>query len=112
MKFNDMLKKNSKEQEHKLQGIHIGSAAFCLCPEPCALYPESCALSLVRRIFHWLIEISTLHLSFNIKTSMIVDLRSDTVTQPTPEMLEAMLRAHVGDDVFGEDATVNLLESM
>ncbi|AEV97528.1 threonine aldolase [Niastella koreensis] len=43
---------------------------------------------------------------------MIVDLRSDTVTQPTPEMMDAMLRAHVGDDVFGEDATVNLLETM
>jgi threonine aldolase len=43
---------------------------------------------------------------------MLVDLRSDTVTQPTPEMLDAMLRAHVGDDVFGEDPTVNLLESM
>jgi threonine aldolase len=43
---------------------------------------------------------------------MIVDLRSDTVTQPTPEMMDAMLRAHVGDDVFGEDATVNMLETM
>jgi threonine aldolase len=43
---------------------------------------------------------------------MIVDLRSDTVTQPTAGMLEAMLRAPVGDDVFGEDATVNMLESM
>ena len=43
---------------------------------------------------------------------MIVDLRSDTVTQPTAGMLDAMLSAHVGDDVFGEDATVNMLESM
>ena len=39
-----------------------------------------------------------------------VDLRSDTVTQPTPEMREAMYRAEVGDDVFGEDPTVNALE--
>jgi threonine aldolase len=39
-----------------------------------------------------------------------VDLRSDTVTLPTPAMREAMLRAPLGDDVFGEDPTVNLLE--
>jgi len=42
----------------------------------------------------------------------IVDLRSDTVTQPTPEMREAMFRAEVGDDVFGDDPTVNRLEAM
>ncbi len=41
---------------------------------------------------------------------MIIDLRSDTVTQPTPQMLEAMWSAPVGDDVFGEDPTVNALE--
>lgn len=41
---------------------------------------------------------------------MIIDLRSDTVTQPTPAMLEAMTHARVGDDVFGEDPTVNELE--
>lgn len=39
-----------------------------------------------------------------------VDLRSDTVTQPSPEMREAMARALVGDDVYGEDPTVNRLE--
>ncbi|HXH17855.1 MAG TPA: GntG family PLP-dependent aldolase [Chitinophagales bacterium] len=39
-----------------------------------------------------------------------IDLRSDTVTQPTPEMLQAMMTAEVGDDVFGEDPTVNKLE--
>ncbi|MBC7934428.1 MAG: low-specificity L-threonine aldolase [Rhizobacter sp.] len=42
---------------------------------------------------------------------MITDLRSDTFTKPTPAMLEAMMRAHVGDDVFGEDPTVNALEA-
>ena len=42
---------------------------------------------------------------------MIVDLRSDTVTRPTPEMLEAMAAAEVGDDVYGEDPTVNALEA-
>ncbi|MCD6339250.1 MAG: low-specificity L-threonine aldolase [Verrucomicrobia bacterium] len=40
-----------------------------------------------------------------------IDLRSDTVTQPTPAMREAMARAAVGDDVFGEDPTVNELEA-
>lgn len=42
---------------------------------------------------------------------MIVDLRSDTVTRPTPAMLEAMASAEVGDDVYGEDPTVNALEA-
>ena len=42
----------------------------------------------------------------------MVDLRSDTVTRPTPAMREAMYRAEVGDDVFGEDPTVNRLEEM
>ncbi|MDC8003841.1 GntG family PLP-dependent aldolase [Aureisphaera galaxeae] len=41
---------------------------------------------------------------------MIIDLRSDTVTKPTPEMLEFMSRAEVGDDVYKEDPTVNELE--
>jgi threonine aldolase len=40
----------------------------------------------------------------------IVDLRSDTVTRPTAAMREAMARAEVGDDVYGEDPTVNLLQ--
>jgi threonine aldolase len=39
-----------------------------------------------------------------------IDLRSDTVTKPTPEMRRAMAEAEVGDDVYGEDPTVNLLE--
>lgn len=41
---------------------------------------------------------------------MIIDLRSDTVTKPTPGMLEAMMKADIGDDVFGEDPTVKKLE--
>jgi len=41
---------------------------------------------------------------------MLVDLRSDTVTKPTPAMREAMFAAEVGDDVFGEDPSVNQLE--
>lgn len=39
-----------------------------------------------------------------------IDLRSDTVTRPTPEMRQAMYEAEVGDDVYGEDPTVNRLE--
>ncbi len=41
-----------------------------------------------------------------------IDLRSDTVTKPTPEMREAMAKAEVGDDVFGDDPTVNCLQEM
>lgn len=40
----------------------------------------------------------------------VVDLRSDTVTKPTPEMRRAMANAEVGDDVYGEDPTVNRLQ--
>jgi threonine aldolase len=42
---------------------------------------------------------------------MTVDLRSDTVTRPTPGMRQAMAEAPVGDDVYGEDPTVNALEA-
>lgn len=43
---------------------------------------------------------------------MTIDYRSDTVTKPTPGMLEAMMTAKVGDDVFGEDPSINELESL
>ena len=43
---------------------------------------------------------------------MITDLRSDTFTKPSPSMLDAMFKAAVGDDVFGEDPSVNQLEAM
>jgi len=42
----------------------------------------------------------------------IIDLRSDTVTKPTPEMRDAMAKAEVGDDVYGDDPTVNKLQEM
>ncbi len=42
----------------------------------------------------------------------MIDLRSDTVTLPTPAMREAIARAELGDDVYGEDPTVNRLEAM
>src|ERR1043166_4736410 len=48
--------------------------------------------------------------SEKLKTANAIDLRSDTVTRPTPEMRRAMMEAVVGDDVYGEDPTVNLLE--
>ena len=41
-----------------------------------------------------------------------IDLRSDTVTRPTPAMREAMAKADVGDDVYGEDPTINRLQEM
>jgi threonine aldolase len=45
------------------------------------------------------------------KEGMTVDFRSDTVTKPTAGMLEAMMTAPVGDDVFGEDTSINTLET-
>ena len=45
-------------------------------------------------------------------TTRRIDLRSDTVTHPTPAMREAMYHAEVGDDVYGEDPTVNQLEEL
>ncbi len=44
------------------------------------------------------------------KADVVVDMRSDTVTKPTPEMRRAMAEAEVGDDVYGEDPTVNKLQ--
>jgi threonine aldolase len=44
------------------------------------------------------------------KPSQVIDLRSDTVTKPTPEMRLAMFEAEVGDDVYAEDPTINRLE--
>jgi threonine aldolase len=48
--------------------------------------------------------------SDTVSPSPAVDLRSDTVTRPTPEMRRAMFEAEVGDDVYGEDPTINKLE--
>lgn len=45
-----------------------------------------------------------------LKLNTMINLMSDTVTKPTPPMLEAMMKAEVGDDVFKEDPTVNALE--
>ncbi len=45
------------------------------------------------------------------KTKPALDFRSDTVTKPTPEMRRAMAEAEVGDDVYGEDPTINHLEA-
>jgi threonine aldolase len=46
-----------------------------------------------------------------MSTTTLVDLRSDTVTQPTAAMRQAMLEAPLGDDVFGDDPSVNALQS-
>src|SRR6266849_7167858 len=45
------------------------------------------------------------------KIKAMLDFRSDTVTKPTPEMRRAMAEAEVGDDVYGEDPTVNRLQA-
>src|SRR5881394_3421753 len=45
-----------------------------------------------------------------MNTSALIDLRSDTVTRPTPEMRAAMAAAAVGDDQYGEDPTANALQ--
>jgi threonine aldolase len=42
----------------------------------------------------------------------VIDLRSDTVSHPTPEMRQAMASAEVGDDVYGDDPTVNRLQEL
>ena len=47
-----------------------------------------------------------------LSLQLMIDFRSDTVTQPSEGMLDAMLKAKVGDDVFGEDPTINQLENM
>ena len=47
---------------------------------------------------------------FSRSSCIMIDLRSDTVTRPTPAMRRAMAEAEVGDDVYGEDPTVNRLE--
>ncbi len=49
---------------------------------------------------------------FRLSSPNMIDFRSDTVTRPTPAMLEAMFRAPVGDDVFGEDPSINKLEAI
>jgi len=64
----------------------------------------------VRRFEHGVTHpIRTIH--GNRTGQRVVDLRSDTVTQPTPAMLRAATQAATGDDVMGEDLTVNTLES-
>src|SRR5260370_4389319 len=45
-------------------------------------------------------------------TGNVIDMRSDTVTKPTPGMRRAMAEAEVGDDMSGEDPTVNRLEAL
>lgn len=47
-----------------------------------------------------------------MNTPATIELRSDTFTKPTPNMLTAMMNAAVGDDVFGEDPSINALEQM
>jgi len=50
------------------------------------------------------------HSAEDLKSAPLVDLRSDTVTKPSHAMRRAMMEAEVGDDVYGEDPTINRLE--
>src|SRR2546423_9653273 len=52
-----------------------------------------------------------MELNRGVRSDGIVDLRSDTVTRPNPEMRRGMAEAEVGDDVYGEDPTVNRLQA-
>ena len=45
-----------------------------------------------------------------MEKTLLIDLRSDTVTKPSPDMRKAMAEAEVGDDFYGDDPTVNSLE--
>lgn len=76
--------------------------------------PEAPVVIIVRpfriRIKPDLHLISYFHFPQNTMSMNTIDLRSDTVTRPTPAMLQAMMQAATGDDVFGEDPTVNALE--
>src|SRR5947209_14723859 len=57
------------------------------------------------------VAIDPVHIASDEKLrATTIDLRSDTVTKPTPEMRRAMAEAEVGDDVYGEDPTINRLE--
>src|SRR5437868_511579 len=57
------------------------------------------------------VAIDPVHIATDEKLrATTIDLRSDTVTKPTPEMRRAMAEAEVGDDVYGEDPTVNRLQ--
>ena len=47
-----------------------------------------------------------------LSDTRIVDLRSDTITKPTPSMRQAMANAEVGDEAYGDDPTINRLEAM
>jgi threonine aldolase len=56
--------------------------------------------------------LSSIHVEVSLKKRRrFIDLRSDTVTLPLKSMLEAMTSSPLGDDVLGDDPTVNLLES-
>src|SRR5215471_11202564 len=61
---------------------------------------------------NWKVICETYETTHYKENFMIIDLRSDTVTLPTPAMREAMYHAEVGDDVYHEDPTINRLQEM
>lgn len=79
------------------------------------MFFEGSYLSLGLKVYQWFGELSlkvTRIMMIMKDPERIVDLRSDTVTLPTEEMLEAIRNAELGDDVYKEDPTVNRLEEM
>ena len=79
---------------------------MCSLPHPVA----SCLFRKNEEVFSFFLTMLRCFF-FGYLRGMIIDFRSDTVTRPTPGMLEAMMKAEVGDDVFGEDKAVNALEA-
>jgi threonine aldolase len=93
---------------------HAGSYLTCATLVPCVaqLLPADSAA----RFYHEDMPMTTSSYEARVgalaRTTRTIDLRSDTVTQPSPAMREAMYHAEVGDDVYGEDPTVNRLEAL
>src|SRR5205085_2147439 len=73
--------------------------------------PRLCGAATLRRTPMAVTLASTSSASSDVDAALRLDFRSDTITQPTAAMREAMRTAEVGDDVFGEDPSINALEA-
>ena len=93
----------SKIPPQRTKTLHNTFNLFGICHKLCSF--------VITKIDNYSVE--TRHcLVSTIKKNMEINLISDTVTKPTPEMLQAMFNAKVGDDVFKQDPTVNAFEKM
>lgn len=75
-------------------------------------FAEHCLAARPRNLLKWSANLIIILILLSKFTTMIIDLRSDTVTLPCEKMKEAMFNANVGDDVFGEDESINQLEKL